>query len=366
MGTKEWIQFFTESGIPAGIAASYALTFTNNRIRMDMLLDLNKEYLKDMGITLMGDVISILRHAKQVHEQNARDKILATSTSSPAQSSRSTPATRMLDHYIRKNEQGSSEERDESTQQGSLYDKQKTQITNSSPVRTKKAVVKVKSVGEVVTPVAKKVRRVLPEHEGSYKITMPSGTTPRSQKILAKQGLLTQKKKTVFDRLGDGSVSSTTGNEGPSITITGLGLNIVKPASSSQEKQSSVFSRLGEKPQVSSTSSHDSEEIPVPYAGVLKQEPRKKILKQIDIKQVKLPTMQADIVSARKLVIDDVRSQVQERLGSNVADKSPSIKMVRSNKATAGILGNPTNAKKLSVKARLGKSDPGPVIDRNK
>lgn len=37
------------------------------------------------------------------------------------------------------------------------------------------------------TVVLPKPRRVLPEHEGKYKITLPTGTTARSQEILAKK-----------------------------------------------------------------------------------------------------------------------------------------------------------------------------------
>lgn len=34
-----------------------------------MLLDLNKEYLKDMGVNVLGDIIAILKHSKLYHEK---------------------------------------------------------------------------------------------------------------------------------------------------------------------------------------------------------------------------------------------------------------------------------------------------------
>ncbi|KDR16230.1 hypothetical protein L798_09647 [Zootermopsis nevadensis] len=352
---------------------------------MDMLLDLNKEYLKDMGITLMGDVIGILRHSKHVYEQNARDKVLGTSGNVQS-SQKSTPASRMLDHYVRKTDPSSSDGG------GSCGDDDYNDASTQQISKTKKQTLKTKPQEEVLASPVKKVRRVLPEHEGRYKITMPSGSTPRTQRILAKQGMckyyckrnVTQKKKTVFDRLGDGSVTSTTESEVPSITITGLGLNIVKPASSSSEKyitviplqQSSVFSRLGEKSQVSSTSNQDfsedktyledsliSRETVLPYAGVFKQEQRKKSINKNEIQKIKVPTMQADIESARQLITEDGRVvsktvQVQERLGALVPEGRSLLHSVKS-PDTAGfcLIANPTNARKLSVKARLGSSD---------
>jgi hypothetical protein len=68
-------------------------------------------------------------------------------------------------------------------------EKPKTSLSGTSLFKAKKQILKTKSEQEVQAPPLKKVRRVLPEHEGRDKITMPSGTTPRTQKILAKQGL---------------------------------------------------------------------------------------------------------------------------------------------------------------------------------
>ena len=47
----------------------YAVTFTKHRISKDMLPELTKEYLGDLGIKLMGDVIAILKHARSFNSE---------------------------------------------------------------------------------------------------------------------------------------------------------------------------------------------------------------------------------------------------------------------------------------------------------
>jgi hypothetical protein len=48
---------------------------------MSMLLDLDKDYLKDMEITLMGDIINILKHARVVANKNTSEMVLSDKVS---------------------------------------------------------------------------------------------------------------------------------------------------------------------------------------------------------------------------------------------------------------------------------------------
>lgn len=66
---ETWLKFFMDASIPAGAATEYAISFSDNRMRLDMLPDLTKDYLHDLNITVLGDVIAILKHAKAVSQK---------------------------------------------------------------------------------------------------------------------------------------------------------------------------------------------------------------------------------------------------------------------------------------------------------
>jgi len=70
------MKFFLDAGIPPDSSAQYAVTFETNRMGLDMLMDLDKEYLRDLNITALGDIISILKHSKSASAKKAADKVL--------------------------------------------------------------------------------------------------------------------------------------------------------------------------------------------------------------------------------------------------------------------------------------------------
>ncbi|KAL0266706.1 UNVERIFIED_CONTAM: hypothetical protein PYX00_009181 [Menopon gallinae] len=295
--TRQWIQFFTGCGIPEDVATTYGLIFNENRIQKNMLLDLNKEYLRDMGITVMGDVIAILRHAKVVHDKYAREQVLSEPSEkldnyllndggSPTKPA--TPMKRVLEHYTRKYESSEMDVSPKRVQIQIENDKSlvnvpkklahRIGIQNKTGVRQKIEAPSMRSddlvPGKLEVPVPK-TRRVLPEEEGGYTVKMPSGVTERSKKLLEKAKL--RQNKTVFDRLGESSVSST------SDVTSASGTTVSKLSGNREKTASSVFSRLGEKSSlVTSTSSNgDSPDLvdQLPYRGILKSNVARKPVK---------------------------------------------------------------------------------------
>lgn len=54
------------------LSHSSPLSLSLCRIQKTMLMDLSKEIMMDLGITVIGDIIAILKHAKQVYRQVRR------------------------------------------------------------------------------------------------------------------------------------------------------------------------------------------------------------------------------------------------------------------------------------------------------
>ncbi|XP_067943241.1 interferon regulatory factor 2-binding protein-like A [Watersipora subatra] len=332
---SDWLQFFLEAGIPARQAANYAVNFVDNRITKDMLCDLDKDYLRELGVTVLGDLIAILKHSKKVASQSSKKSEIQM-VRTPDGLKKSTPVSRLVDHILKSND--SSPPSPIIPKEPSEDDDNEDVVIETAPIiqvsamasklrsgrmapnpRIKKVPVASTTMAqkrrvaspieidklEEVVPVPKK-RRVLPEHEGGYKIKMPAGTIPKTARLVAQGKLSSARRqashsKGVFERLGSSTspvqeVSTKTAvtkshivgahmnpdDNTISFTVTGLGkVNPQSIIESTEALNKGVFRRLGgtSSPNVRrtikrpATSTQADEPIAIdaaPYIGVLK------------------------------------------------------------------------------------------------
>ena len=81
---QQWETFLKEADIPDDEAKAYAKIMKNNRIKAATLPDLDTELLKSLGITIIGDVLAIIRHAKSKSQVAAVPAAISQSEVTPA------------------------------------------------------------------------------------------------------------------------------------------------------------------------------------------------------------------------------------------------------------------------------------------
>lgn len=254
-----WVKFFKGAGFPLDVATRHAVVFSNNRIKPDMLPDLDKPSLKEMGITLMGDMIAILRYAKKVVEETTCERFLVDSEDPlPVPKVSAKPVVKKVVREIGNKTVALTVSKTDSTKKIiKPLPTAKKILTIRKPISTpvttntvnqKQISVKRKLVSQEIyqdndednwNNLEKKIKVTNGSEDNTveYTVAAPKTTTVRTQ-ILKKP---VEQKRTVFDRLGDSSVTSTTNlaDTTPTFNITGVGKDVFK-------RSTSVFKRLGD------------------------------------------------------------------------------------------------------------------------
>ncbi|XP_022623254.1 uncharacterized protein C19orf47 homolog isoform X2 [Seriola dumerili] len=237
--TSEWIQFFKDAGIPAGLAVTYAVSFVDNRIQKNMLMDLSKDIMMDLGITVIGDIIAILKHAKQVYRQDmckmATEAISSGQTSVQAELRRTanTPATRMIANAL-------SHDSPPATPARRPDNRLSVTVSNMQANKNSKAVSQPADEGNGLPAV--KRRRVTAEMEGL-------------------------KRTSVFARLGaESKADTTTSNNKPTGVFSRLDRG-------DEVEDRSRAGKMAGNMDVDDQDDSDGEGSVLQYAGVLKKPP---------------------------------------------------------------------------------------------
>uniref|UniRef100_A0A3Q2P0E3 Chromosome 19 open reading frame 47 n=1 Tax=Fundulus heteroclitus TaxID=8078 RepID=A0A3Q2P0E3_FUNHE len=244
LATSEWIQFFMDAGIPAGLAVTYAVSFMYRPEIWSLLSDerfckalFPPKPKKDQSCrraTQSGCCNPALRLGTGAVVSATRMIANALSHDSPP----ATPARRPIDNRL------------------------SVTVSNSQANKNKAGGRHPADEGK---PAAKR-RRVTAEMEGKYIISMPKGTTPRTRRILAQQAKKGLKRTSVFERLGAESMAdTTTSNSKPTGVFSRLDGG---DASKAISKQGNTEANVDEDDEES-----DGEGSVLQYAGVLKSLP---------------------------------------------------------------------------------------------
>ncbi|KAL7302711.1 hypothetical protein TKK_0004764 [Trichogramma kaykai] len=336
-----WVNFFKNAGFPKDVATRYAVIFSNNRIKPDMLPDLDKPSLREMGITLMGDLIAILRYAKNVVDETKCQNLLNANDSPPAHPVKAAPkSTIKKANIIAKTTTAVNKVKADPSKVMKSNGNNLAMKAKIIPAAANKMTIKKKVASSAVAsklysdhieeapklkvaPIKRKFEsessddedltlllesvhqsRKRPKNPEMMENNMeygPKVPPMKSQQIVKKP---VQPKKTVFHRLGDSMVSSTTNVDSlnssftPSFTVTGVGKESQKRSSDS------VFNRLGNKDQTSpsngvirSTTSILKTRVPMKGTKVLTT--------KAAISKVPVGTMRADQeVLTKKLILN--------------------------------------------------------------
>ncbi|XP_053478654.1 uncharacterized protein C19orf47 homolog isoform X2 [Ictalurus furcatus] len=239
------------------MAATYAVSFVDNRIQKSMLMDLSKDIMMDLGITVIGDIIAILKHAKHVYRQDmckmATEAISSGQTSVQAELRRTanTPATRMIANALSRDSPPSTPVRRPDNRLSVTISNKSSKMVASQPSAENGLLLKR--------------RRVTSEMEGKYIISMPKGTTARSRRILAQQAKKAKslKRTSVFERLGSESKADTsTANK----QVTGVFSRLGKVDEDDDAERDTADGAIAGEDEDS-----DGEGSVLQYAGVLKR-----------------------------------------------------------------------------------------------
>eukprot|EP01147_Barroeca_monosierra_P006730 gene6730-363_t len=71
--TFSWLKFFESCSIPSDIAQMYTEVFMDHHMKSDMLGDLTKEILQDLGIVSIGHILRIQKRAKALVEYQQKE-----------------------------------------------------------------------------------------------------------------------------------------------------------------------------------------------------------------------------------------------------------------------------------------------------